>query len=252
MRRQHKTGNVTPGPTPSEWINTITAMGCVFYAPMDQTNGFVDLISGITGAIPSGNNNCTVTWDSTLNAYVIDNKKTNYIGFWWDGLNMFPNMDTSKYWVQQSCSWIVTYRWVTAPDYNYYNVTHGFGGADGGLSNSVGGASSSRQVSEYCSPYGHNLPYSTGQWVMCTGTNSWSGSGTNRTIRYYKDRGVQCNSVTNSFALEYQTRFGSRFFLAAIFPNNGARTHLAVKNAYVFNKALSVSEIQQIYDHDYQ
>lgn len=251
MRRHHKSKN--GGGVDPQWMSKLQEMGCVFYAPMDQTNGFKDLISNNVGSVPSGNNNCTVTWDSSINAYVINNNKNDWAGFWWENLNLFPDMTTSDYWAKCSCTWIVTYRWMTAPPSsgNKYNSTHGFGSADGGELSSVGGSGSTRQVSEYCAPIGHGLPLTTGVWVMATGTNKWNNSGYNRTRIYYQDNGIQKSTVTENWSLKYQTRFGSRFWLAGTLPNNASPTHMAVKNVYVFNNALTATDIQRIYEHDY-
>ena len=241
--------NYTPTDT---WLDTITNMGCVFYAPMDSTYGLTDRISGIVGEVPSGNNSCTITWDNTLNAYVINNTKSNYIGIWWNGLNLFPGHTTNDYWTSINKTWICTHRFITRPASNYYNPTFGFGGADGGLINNIGGATTSRQVGEYCSPYVYpsdHTSINTGSWYMMAGTNESTGNP-KRTIKYYRNGTLVSTTNNDSWALKYQARLSERFFGAGIMPNNGSRTHVALKNIYVFNRCLTQAEIQTIYNHD--
>ena len=152
-------------------------------------------------------------------------------------------------------SWLCTHRFITQPDSNYYNPTYGFGGANNGLVDSVGGATTSRQVAEYASPYAYPSNHSSiyaGTWYMMAGTNTWTGTSSSpkRNLYYYRNGVSAGSSLSDTWALKYQDRFNQRVFGAAIFPNNGSRTNVALKNIYIFNVALTQAQIQTIYDHD--
>lgn len=49
------------------YIDYLKSLGCVFYAPLDSTNGLTELITNTTGTVQY---NSTAVWDNNENAYL--------------------------------------------------------------------------------------------------------------------------------------------------------------------------------------
>lgn len=221
------------------YIEWLKSLGCVFYAPMNQEHGLRDIVSGVTGVVPSANTHCSVSWDSALQMYVIDNQGPYYAGVWWDNLNMFPDaVDGSTLARYIPKTVLCTFRFVTNPSSNYYNIGIGLGAADNGETSNVS-IGASRQVAEYTSPY---ISFNLRQ-----GTTAKIGFVRNGNSFYLiKDGNWYSKNDNDLFAQTYYSHFGTRVILGAMAVNNGLRTHCAVKNVYVFNTALDLHTIREI------
>ena len=236
MRREHNKAE-------QSYIGWLKSLGCVFYAPLDQEHGMTDLISGVTGTVPPANTNCSITWDNTLQMYVIDNQCPYYAGLWWDGLNMFPNaVNGSTLMRNVAKTMLFTVRFITDPAYNYCNSVIGIGGGDNGQTYNVS-TGSSRQLAEYLAPYM--------QVGLRAGTTAKIGlvrDGLKIWLLY--DGAWYSQNNNDTWNQVYYTRFGQRMCIANISNGNGSRTHIAGKDAYVFNTALDLATIRKIQGYE--
>lgn len=231
---------------PDNWVKWLKSKGCVFYAPMDAEHGTTDLISGQAGSVPSGNTNCTVTYDTSLKMHVIDNNCANYAGLWWTGLDMFPDAVHNQTLMRAiEISMFATIRIVTNPAGNHYNIAFGQGGGTNGLTDNVTTGNSGRKLGNYVSPY--VSPFNLRAGVTAT-VGVMRKNATNYT--YMKNYATIQENNNETWTQKYYDIFGQRFSIAAIAPNNGARTHYAFKNIYVFNRGLTDDETAVIAGHD--
>lgn len=80
MKREHK--------SEQSYIDWLKSLGCVFYAPLDQDNGLIDLISVTTAQIGQG----SATYNYTEGCYFIEKNSTlNSNAIHWYDINLdFP------------------------------------------------------------------------------------------------------------------------------------------------------------------
>lgn len=79
------------------YIDWLKSMGCVFYAPLDQTNGLDDLISGVVGTASSDS---SAVYDTGSDSYLVTKGNTISVSapaLKWYGLDMASYFTSQTY-----------------------------------------------------------------------------------------------------------------------------------------------------------
>lgn len=223
----------------ADYVEWLVSKGCRFYAPMDQEHGLSELIQGWTPSIRTGE---TVSFDQDKKSYRLTLSSNDYATMMWTEGTIQPEFvgQTAKNTIYTMiCSFNLTSAsatWEAEIVYgggdNYYLV--------------LGGTSSSR----------NSIVYTTRQILIRNGKtfnfNQWYTLVCLRNGPYYQNKWFNQSGV-----LEMLESGNSTW---ALVYNQNMDTHVSammgctgyIKNAYIFNTALSDNDIEIIYQHDHQ
>lgn len=209
-----------------DYIDWLKSFGCVFYAPLDESNGLVELINNVNPTVQSEGQ---VTWDSTYNMYRF--KETS--------ASSYPNGRALTYSIPDMgfsdggpISLLVEAKTVSSSGtYNAFFAMPDFYNIRTGQTNCayICSARYSGVTASNLNKYAHTVPLMDGvnsvilKWY-CNGTLYTSSNWTSKVVVGSNTVSIcQSNNVTGSF-------------------------EMYAKKAMIFNRVLTLDEIKQIQD----
>lgn len=244
-----------------DWFEYVKSLGCIFYAPLTQELGFIDLVSETYGYTPTPSSNLTISWNPTYNMYEFDNRNDYYCALWWNQLNLFPNVSSSTYEYTIQHTQIANIRIMTPYTTNYWNTTMGIGGGNNGYNRYISGGSRvmGQCLVGYIYSYAHGWGDSfsnqeLNQVAVVVDNPNSSGS-----MKHYCMNGDIIRDKTDGSLVEERTPINnirhtsilnSTVSLCWRANGSGTQTHMCISDVYVFDNPLPYSVINEIYLHD--